>query len=342
MDVSKLLDQLHIFYQNNPNKNHKQNSSSNISTNLTRKSSNSSIEQVLPQSYHNSKNNNNSSSTISTSNFKVHNDHMFQNTYQSQNIHKSDNNTRSSMTQSKNVLHFDKTVQKFPNCHDNQNGQYNQNQFYQNQGHQNTNSQFIHNPVHSQRPDHQKLASSTSSSTSNLPSNSSKPPPPRKLPSSSSSTEILRKNIICNNDPLEHTRSLIQKRQELLDDQYLNLVDMIKRVSKIQQSITGVTPPELQRFSDAQSLAFSAPSRNTRKNPKSQPDNISTGSGNSNPSPEKHSLQCVQNFWPGSEIWSFLRFFQNCPIKRARRASRKGSFDKSIFRPKISLQKPQK
>ena len=38
-------------------------------------------------------------------------------------------------------------------------------------------------------------------------------------------------------------------------------------------------------------------------------------------------LQCVQKFWSGSEIWSFLEifriiYFQNCLIKRARRASR--------------------
>ena len=34
--------------------------------------------------------------------------------------------------------------------------------------------------------------------------------------------------------------------------------------------------------------------------------------------------------------------FQNCPIKRAQRASRQGNFVKSIFWPKISLKKPQK
>jgi len=259
-DVSKLLDQLHIFYKNNTNNNHKRNSSSNSSTNLTRKSSNSSSEQVLPQSYHNSKNNN-SSSISSTSNLKVHNDHNFQNNYQSQNSHQSNNLP---VTQSKNVQNFHRTATNFQSSQNNQNGQSNQN------GQNNQIGQINQTPthsVHSQRPTHQKLVSSTSSSTSNLPSDSSKPVHP-KLAASSSSTEILRKNIICNNDPLEHTRALIKKRQELLDDQYLNLVDMIKRVSKIQQSITGVTPPELQRFSDAQSLAFSAPSRNMRKKSK--------------------------------------------------------------------------
>ena len=247
MDASKLIDQLQAFYKGNNNINHKRNSSN---SNLTRKSSTSSLEnQCLPPNSSNSHHPNISLQKVQS--LSINN---VQNTH----------------------------IQKISR----QNGLT---QLPHNNAHQiNQNSQRSHLNY---QPKPQKI-----SSNSSLSSNLSTP--------TNSNQEILRQNILYNNDPLEHTRSLLKNRQDLLEDQYLYLVDMIKRVSKIQQSITGVTPPELQRFSDTQSLTFEKLHAQRTSNSKlhaqrsnnkiskqtSQTDTVSIGSGGSNTSPEKQSL----------------------------------------------------